>query len=58
MIRIEQEGTCAAIVDLASTNGTHLNGILLKQNVPYRLQPGDRLTFANGKESFLFLSSD
>lgn len=33
------------IRDLASTNGTRLNGFALKPNEPYKLKEGDRLEF-------------
>lgn len=41
--QLERQGTLLFIIDLNSTNGTHLNGERLAAHTPYRLADGDRL---------------
>lgn len=42
---IFMENSQVFVTDLGSSNGTYLNGILMKSHVPYRLNDGDLLQF-------------
>ena len=51
--RIERTGGGLSVTDLASTNGTFLNGRRLPPNVPTEAEPGDLIRFAGTLEAIV-----
>ena len=45
--RVEKNGDQRCIVDLNSANGTSLNGQAIVANMPYPIQPGDKIAISN-----------
>lgn len=48
---IYAEGKAIWVTDMGSSNGTYLNGILLKSHMPYRIGDGDLLQFGADDEA-------
>ncbi len=55
--QLERQGAHLFIIDLASTNGSYLNGARLTAYMPYRLADGDRLILSTLHFTISFVSS-
>lgn len=55
--QLERQGAHLYIIDLASTNGSYLNGARLAAYGPYRLADGDRLILSTLHVTISFVSS-
>jgi hypothetical protein len=51
--KITKDGDNYYLVDLASTNGTYINGLKIKENIPYIINDKDEIVFSKIKFSWM-----